>query len=188
MAAWLKPAREEKVAIFLKWHTTRSLQLENLLTQSTSKGGGRETHYHNIPPETAEEDTVKSFWNCSPFIYPREKMCILIQKGTCKNRMPNSCPHSEQGNVMLWRILKKRKTRKEYMKKALKKSKPQHSSCMHISVDGHGNWTPRPVHARRREGKKCKAATTAIRTISHERGDKLWHQLAEACELCNNNN
>lgn len=31
------------------------------------------------------------------------------------------------------------------------------------------NRIPRPVHARRREGEKCKAATTAIKTIPHER-------------------
>lgn len=73
--------------------------------------------------------------------------------------MPNSCPHSKK-ECNAPEDSEKKKDKKEYMKKVLKN--PKHNI-------GHGNRTPRPVHARRREGKKCKAATVATGIISHKR-------------------
>lgn len=109
--------QQKQASIFLKQYWSIYLQLMNLPTPSISKGQGRKIHYQNIPPRTAEEDMVRFFWNCPPLIKPREKMCILIQKGTCKSAMPNFCPRSERGNVMLQGILKKR--RKQNMKKGI---------------------------------------------------------------------
>lgn len=173
--------QQKQASIFLKQYWSIYLQLMNAPTRSISKGQGREIHYQNTPPRTAEEGMVKSFWNWPPFMKPGEKMSILIQKGTCKSAMPNSCPRFEWGNAMLQGILKK--IRKQNVKKGLKK--PQHNRAViwqaHTrqrccDVGGHGNRTPRLVHATRREGKKRQAATRATRTVSHERRDRWWNQ------------
>lgn len=105
--------------------------------------------------------------------------------------MPNPCPHSKQGNVVLQRILKKEEKKRIY-EKGIKKPKPQHGSntagactpelkVMETGPQGQSM----PGEGRGRSARQPQQQS-GLFDMKGEINDDI--SVAEACELCNNNN